>query len=61
MQIRALMEIATELRYMHLRKVSIWKGGVTDEGLRFLCKYLSTMNTLELIDLMDNGITSLGC
>lgn len=39
----------------------IWKGNIGDEGLRFISKYLSSTNKLELLDLMDNNISSLGC
>lgn len=55
------MEVASDLQYEHLKKVRIWKGGIGDEGVRFISKFLSIKYSLELIDLLDNGITPLGC
>jgi Ran GTPase-activating protein (RanGAP) involved in mRNA processing and transport len=61
MQVRAFMEVASDIKYEHLKKVRIWKGGIGDEGVRFICKFIAASNSLELLDLMDNGITALGC
>jgi Ran GTPase-activating protein (RanGAP) involved in mRNA processing and transport len=61
MQVRAFMEVASEIKYEYLKKVKIWKGKIGDEGVRFICKYLSTANSLDILDLMNNGITALGC
>ena len=61
MQVRALMEVAAEVKYEHLRRVRIWKGAIGDEGVRFICKFLAASSRLQVLDLMDNGITALGC
>ncbi len=55
------MEVVSDLHYEHLKKIRIWKGAIGDEGARFIAKYLTTNYSLELIDLLDNGITPLGC
>lgn len=49
------------MKYEHLRRVRIWKGAVGDEGVRFVCKFLAGCRGLQVLDLMDNGITALGC
>lgn len=61
MQVRAFMEVASDIKYEHLKKIRICKGGISDEGTRFICKFIAASNSLELLDLMDNGITALGC
>lgn len=61
MQIRAFMEVASELQYEHLKLLRIWKGGIGDEGLRVICKYLVSGYSLELIDVIQNQISPLGC
>jgi Ran GTPase-activating protein (RanGAP) involved in mRNA processing and transport len=61
MQMRAFFEVASELAYIHLRRIRIWKCSIGDEGVRYLCKYLCSSYSLNLIDLLDNGITALGC
>ena len=40
---------------------SVWKAEFGDEGVRILSKYLMGDNNLEVIDLLDNGVTALGC
>jgi Ran GTPase-activating protein (RanGAP) involved in mRNA processing and transport len=55
------MEVASELKYEQLKMVRIWKGGIGDEGLRFICKFIDTSHSIQLLDLMDNGISALGC
>jgi len=32
-----------------------------DEGVRMLCKFLQKDETVTIVDVMGNGITSLGC
>lgn len=61
MQIRAFMEVAAEVRYEHLKKIRIWEGAIGDEGVRCICKLLTATPVLEVLDLLNNGITSLGC
>ena len=61
MHLRAFMEVAAEIQYTHLKRLRIWKGGIADEGVRFVCKYLTACYSLELIDLLDNNLTPLSC
>ena len=55
------MEVACDLQYEHLKKIRIWKGCIGDEGVRFISKFLTIRYSLDLIDLLDNEITPLGC
>jgi hypothetical protein len=40
------MEVASELKYEQLKMVRIWKGGIGDEGLRFICKFIDTSHSI---------------
>ncbi len=55
------MDALFELKYSKLKVFSVWKAEFGDEGVRILSKYLMGDNNLEVIDLLDNGVTALGC
>lgn len=50
-----------DLNYQHLKVVRLWKVELQDEGLRSICNYIDKVASVEYLDLMDNGITALGC
>ena len=50
-----------DLNYQHLKKIRLWKVKADDEGVRSICNYIDKSNSIEYLDLMDNGITPLGC
>lgn len=55
------MDALYDLKYGKLKVFKIWKAEFGDEGVRILSKYLVGENSLEMVDLLDNGVTSLGC
>ena len=60
---RALSEVVSELNYKNLKEIKIWKGAISDEGVRALTKYieLTKKNSVTSFDVIDNQITPLGC
>lgn len=44
-----------------LKSVRFWKIKAQDEGVRALSKYMMQNKTVEVVDLLDNEITPLGC
>ncbi len=58
---RSFMDSLSDLNYMHLKKIRIWKANLMDEGLRAICNFMEKCNTLQYLDLMENNITELGC
>ncbi|EGR33938.1 hypothetical protein IMG5_030190 [Ichthyophthirius multifiliis] len=59
--IRAIMDSLSEIQYQHTKSVRLWKVRAQDEGTRTICNYMEKVKTLELLDLMDNQISKLGC
>jgi Ran GTPase-activating protein (RanGAP) involved in mRNA processing and transport len=60
-QARAFIDALFDLKYQKLKSFRVWKADFGDEGLRIMSKYLICENQLEVLDLLDNGITVLGC
>lgn len=43
---RSFMDSVSDLNYMHLKKIRIWKANLMDEGLRAICNYMEKCNTI---------------
>lgn len=56
-----MFETLCELKAHKLSSIRIWKASIGDEGVRNICKYASQVGRLEILDLLDNGVTMLGC
>ena len=41
--------------------IRLWKVGTEDEGVHSLCQYLLENPDIEVLDLLDNKISYLGC
>lgn len=63
MQVRALFEAMTDIKYYKFKRVKLWKSDIRDEGLRHICKYLDSVkaNMVETLDVLENKISPLGC
>jgi hypothetical protein len=61
-QVRAVMETLVEGQW-GLKAICIWKSKVQDEGTRNICRYLESVpkSEVEVLDLLENEITELGC
>lgn len=44
-----------------MKSIRLWKIKTGDIGIEGLEKYLKEFNQVEILDLLDNNITSLGC
>lgn len=56
-----MSEALLGIKYDKLRTLRFWKCGIEDNGLRYVCSYLGSNKSVEVLEVMDNGITSLGC
>lgn len=57
------METLTDTKFIKVKHIEIWKAKIEDEGIRNICKYLELRegNQVDVLDVLDNQITSLGC
>lgn len=55
------MNALKQVNYQQAISVRLWKSGCEDEGVRSICAYLKTNLTVQCLELLDNGITPLGC
>lgn len=58
---RSIFEVCTDLNYQHLKSIKLWRVRANNEGVRNLCNFILKTKTIEHLDLLDNGITALGC
>ena len=58
---RVVFESLGQIGINTIRSLRLWKIQAGDEGIRALCAYLQINKELDVLDLLDNGITSLGC
>jgi Ran GTPase-activating protein (RanGAP) involved in mRNA processing and transport len=56
-----LGRLARSFRITSLKSIRLWKVKAGDEGIRAVSNYLATNKTVTTLDVMDNGITALGC
>jgi hypothetical protein len=59
--VRAIMDALKTVKYQHCRSIRFWKVACEDEGVRAICQYLKIAHNCQLLELLDNGMTSLGC
>ena len=59
--VRALMDALRAVNYQHAKSIRLWKSGCEDEGTRAVCLYLKANLNVQVLELLDNGITKLGC
>lgn len=59
--VRAIFDALKQAKYQHAKSVRLWKTGCEDEGVRSICEYLKVTPNVLLLELLDNGITKLGC
>jgi len=48
-------------KYQHTRTIRLWKTGCEDEGVRSTAAYIKTCPSVAWLELLDCGVTSLGC
>lgn len=59
---RALMDSMKAVQYPHCSTIRFWKTYVEDEGVRAICQFLEIQKSkVEILELLDNKITKLGC
>ena len=61
-EVRALTAGASEVDPVDTVRINrLWKVFTEDEGVHSLCQYLTENPEIEVLDLLDNKITYLGC
>ena len=55
------MDAATQTNYKHISSIRFWTGHIQDEGVRVVCNYLVKNNEVDVLELLDCDITTLGC
>ena len=60
-QISTMFDCLKKTKVNSIRSLRLWKINAGDEGINALSNYLLSNPDLEIIDLLDNGITKLGC
>ena len=58
---RAICDALREAKYQHCTSIRLWKTMCEDEGVRAVCQYLEVGKNVAFLELLDNGITPLGC
>lgn len=43
---------------LKLKEIHCAKNNITDEGMEFLCKFFTGMNSLEIVDMSQNTSTN---
>ena len=59
--VKALMEAAIAAKYKHCDSVRLWKAKCEDEGVRLVCKFLQASKSVNVLELLDAELTTLGC
>ncbi|OMJ68997.1 hypothetical protein SteCoe_33405 [Stentor coeruleus] len=59
--IRALADALRDTSYPHLRTIRCWRAGAEDEGTRSLTQYMRICISIVTLELMECGISYLGC
>jgi Ran GTPase-activating protein (RanGAP) involved in mRNA processing and transport len=59
--VKAVMEAAIAAKYKHCDSVRLWKAKCEDEGVRLVCKFLQTSKSVNVLELLDAELTTLGC
>jgi len=55
------MQALYDINFPSLKEIRIWKVNCKNEGARMVAKFLSKNKTVNICDMMGNGITTLGC
>eukprot|EP01028_Stygiella_incarcerata_P002072 TRINITY_DN1386_c0_g2_i1.p1 TRINITY_DN1386_c0_g2~~TRINITY_DN1386_c0_g2_i1.p1 ORF type:complete len:344 (-),score=117.02 TRINITY_DN1386_c0_g2_i1:176-1207(-) len=58
-QLTPMLEVLSA--YEPLRQLLFWRSHVGDDGVHVLSEFMKQDQRVQLLDLMDNGITDLGC
>ena len=59
--IRAIADALKDTQYPHLRNIRLWKADIEDDGIRSLCGYLKQCPTVTCLEIIECGMTPLGC
>ena len=59
--VKALIESLKAVDYQHCKSLRLWKTGCEDEGVRSIIDWLSGNSTVQMLELLENKITPLGC
>ena len=55
------MEAAAQVNYKHCASIRLWKTKCEDEGVRMLAKFMVPTKTVVCLELLDAGVTPIGC
>lgn len=55
------MDALVAVNYQHAKSIRMWKACCEDEGVRAICSFVKICNSVVILELLDNSITSLGC
>ena len=55
------MDALRSVNYVHTKSIRFWKTNCEDEGVRSIMMYAKNCPNLVILELLDNGITKLGC
>lgn len=58
---KAIIEAMMTANYKHCESIRLWKGRCFDEGARQIALYLTKFHNCTVLELLDCGITALGC
>ena len=55
------MDSLRTVKYYSAKSIRLWKTGSADEGVRSIVAYLKINSNVQILELLDNDITKLGC
>lgn len=62
--VRAIMDALRTIApapYPHCKSIRLWKTFCEDEGVRATCQYIECAPNVQILELLDNKVTPLGC
>jgi Ran GTPase-activating protein (RanGAP) involved in mRNA processing and transport len=62
--VRAIMDSLRTIApapYPHCKSIRLWKTFCEDEGVRAVCQYIEVAPNVQILELLDNKVTPLGC
>lgn len=59
--VKALMISLKQIDYQHTKSLRLWKTDCGDEGVRSIVDWLQNNSTVQMLELLENKITDLGC
>jgi len=55
------MEAAIMANYKHCTSIRLWRTKCEDEGVRLITKFMCQAKTVQVLELLDANLSTIGC